>query len=77
MNTKQSNKMASYGAVEALLRATPEIADVAGLPDKLAVLSAKVGEINSLAKTQTQPLRAGMTERDLVLDAIDSLGKGR
>jgi hypothetical protein len=70
MNSVQSNKLASYGAVEALLRATPEIADVAGLPDKLAVLSAKVGEINSLAKTQTQPLRASMTERDLVLDEM-------
>jgi hypothetical protein len=70
MNTKQSNKLASYGAVEALLQATPEIANVTGLPGKLAVLSAKVGEIHSLAKTQTQPYRASMTERDLVLDEM-------
>jgi hypothetical protein len=70
MTNRQSNKMASYGAVEALLRATPEIASVTGLPEKLAVLSAKVGEINSLAKTQNKPLRASMTERDLVLDAM-------
>jgi len=70
MNTKQSNKLASYGAVEALLQATPEINSVTGLPEKLTVLSAKVGEIHSLAKTQTQPLRASATARDLVLDAM-------
>jgi hypothetical protein len=62
--------MASYGALAALLEATPEIASVPGLPDKVAVLSAKVGEINSLAKTQTKPLLASMTERDLVLDEM-------
>jgi len=62
--------MASYGALQALLQATPEIASVPGLPDKVAVLSSKVGEINSLAKTQTKPLRASMTERDLVLDEM-------
>jgi hypothetical protein len=70
MNTKQSNKLASYGAVEALLQATPEIVNTPGLPEKLAVLSAKVGEIHSLAKTQTQPRRAIATARDLVLDAM-------
>lgn len=70
MNTKQSNKLASYGAIEALLQATPEINSVTGLPEKLAMLSAKVAEINSLATTQTQPLRASAAARDQLLDQM-------
>lgn len=70
MNTKQSNKLASYGVVEALLKATPEINGVTGLPEKLEVLSAKVAEINSLATTQTQPFRASAVARDQLLDQM-------
>jgi len=70
MNTKQSNKLASYGAVEALLKATPEIASVTGLPEKLEKLSARLAEINTLAATQTQPLRASAAARDHLLDQM-------
>jgi len=70
MNTKQSNKLASYGAIEALLQATPEISSVTGLPEKVLMLRAKVAEINSLATTQTQPFRASALARDQRLDQM-------
>lgn len=73
MNKYQTNKLASYTATERLLKATPEIDDVPGLPAKVARLSAKVGEINSLAKTQTQPIQVRTTERDLMLGAMTEM----
>ena len=73
MNNKQTNKLASFTATEAVLQATPEIASVPGLPELLAVFSAKVGEINRLAKTQTQPIQPRTAERDGILDAMTDM----
>lgn len=70
MNSKQSNKLASYAAVEAALQANPEIESVPGLPAKLAMLSARMGEIKSLANTQTQPIQAGTARRDQLLEEM-------
>lgn len=70
MNTRQTNKLASYTAVERLLASTPEIAEVPGLPDKWAMLRDHVAEINRLACTQTQPIRASMAHRDQVLEEL-------
>lgn len=73
MNTYQHNKLDAYNAVEALLTSTPEIANVPGLPAKVAVLSSKTGEINSLAQTQTQPLQASTTKRDKLLKEMTEM----
>ena len=73
MNRHQNNKLASYAAVEAALKANPEIANVPGLPAKLTRLSAKMGEIKSLAKTQTQPIQAGTARRDQLLEEMTGM----
>lgn len=73
MNAKQTNRLASYTATESLLKAAPEVVGVAGFPAMLATLSAKTGEINRLAKDQTQPLQVRTTERDLILEAMTEL----
>jgi hypothetical protein len=70
MNKRQKSKLASFIAVEAVLQADPEIASVPGLPERLAVLSAKVGEISSLAIRQTQPTEAGTLSRDQRLSSM-------
>lgn len=70
MNARQSNKLAAYSAVEALLKATPGIASVPDLSDKLTDLSTMVNEINRLATTQTKPIRASMVERDQILNTM-------
>lgn len=73
MNRHQNNKLASYAAVEAALKANPEIASVPSLPAKLTRLSAKMGEIKSLAKTQTQPIQAGTARRDQLLEEMTGM----
>ena len=73
MNRKQTHKLASFTATDAVLQATPELASVPGLPDLLAAFSAKVSEINRLAKTQTQPIQPRTTERNGILDAMTSM----
>jgi hypothetical protein len=73
MNTHQHNKLDAYKAVEALLTSAPEIANVPGLPGKVAVLSAKTGEIDSLAQTQTQPIQASTTKRDKLLEEMTEM----
>ena len=64
MNRRQKHKLASFIAAEALLQAHPEIANVPGLPERLEMLSAKVGEISSLAIKQTRPVDASTLGRD-------------
>jgi hypothetical protein len=70
MNAKQTNRLASYTATEALLKANPDIANVPELPGKVAAFSEKIAEINRLAKTQTQPVQARTTERDQMLEEM-------
>lgn len=70
MNKTQSNKLASYLAAEAVLKANPEIASVSGLPAKVAMLSEKIAEINALAGTQTQPIEASTARRDQIFEAM-------
>lgn len=70
MNAKQSNKMASFTATAAVLKAAPEVASVPGLPAKVATLSARMGEINRLATTQTQPIQLSTMERDLLFGTM-------
>lgn len=70
MNSHQHNKLDAYNAVAVLLASAPEIANVPGLPGKVALLSAKTGEINSLAQTQMQPLQASTTKRDKLLEEM-------
>jgi hypothetical protein len=64
MNKRQKSKLASIIATEAVMQAHPEIAAVPGIPERLTVLSAKVGEISSLAIKQAQPTEAGRLGRD-------------
>jgi len=70
MNTKQNNKLVSYAATEAVLKANPEIASVPGLPGKLVQLSAKIGEIHMLARIQNQPLAVTTARRDQIFEAM-------
>jgi len=51
----QNNKLAMYGSVEELLKATAETSGIAAMPAKLATLSTKLSELHTLAGTQTQP----------------------
>lgn len=73
MNAIQTNRLASYTATEALLKANPAIAKVSELPGTLAVFSEKIAEINRLAKTQTQPVQARTTERDRMLEEMTDM----
>jgi len=70
MNMKQNNKLVSYAATEAVLKANPEIAAVSGLRAKVVMLSEKISEINALAGTQTQPLAASTVRRDQIFEAM-------
>jgi hypothetical protein len=70
MNTKQTNKLAAYIASEAVLKANPEIASVAGLPAKVALLGSRIAEINAIAGTQTQPLAVSRARRDQITEAM-------
>lgn len=73
MNAKQSNRLASYVATQAVFEAYPEIANQPGLPAKLAELSAKVGGIESLAQTQKQQTEGRTARRDELLKAMVDL----
>jgi len=70
MNTRQSNKLASYIATQAVLEANPEIAAMPGLPAKVAEFSAKVAELNRLGETQEQGIDGKMARRDQILEAM-------
>ncbi|MBE2213883.1 MAG: hypothetical protein IAE82_08430 [Opitutaceae bacterium] len=70
MNTKQTNKLAAYIASEAVLKANPEIASIAGLPAKVALLGSRIAEINAIAGTQTQPLAVSRARRDQITEAM-------
>lgn len=70
MNAEQTNKLASYAAVEAVLKALPEIEKQPGLPARLEQLSATIEEIKALALTQTQPIRASMAQRDKLMEGM-------
>ncbi|MBE2216490.1 MAG: hypothetical protein IAE82_21650 [Opitutaceae bacterium] len=73
MNTKQANKLASYTAVEAMLKALPEVEKQPGLPARLEQLSATIEEIKTLALTQTQPIRASMAQRDKLMEDMTDM----
>ena len=73
MNTNQTNKLASYTAVEAVLKAFPEIEKLPGLPGRLEQLSATIEEIKALALTQTQPIRASMAQRDKLMEDMTDM----
>jgi hypothetical protein len=70
MNAKQSNKFASYIAVETVLKAIPEIDTFPGLPAEVAELSAMMGEINRLAETQNSAVVGKRLVRDELLAAM-------
>ena len=70
MNTRQSNKLASFIATKAVLEAHPEIAAMPGLPAKVAEFSAKVAELNRLGETQEQGIDGKMARRDQILDEM-------
>ena len=70
MDAFQSNKLAMYRAVLALLNSpTAPLAGFAPLPAKLAAFAAKVTEITDLAATQAAPLSGAVQERDDALTA--------
>jgi hypothetical protein len=74
MNAKQTHKLASITATESLLKASPMIiANAPGLPEKLTMLSARVDEINRLAKVQTQPVQVRTAERNRILDEMTDM----
>jgi len=67
---------ASFIAAEAVLRGNPEVANVPGLPERVEALSAKVGEINSLAIKQTQPTQASTLGRDQRIEEMVRMALG-
>jgi len=76
MNKRQKSKLASFIAAEAVLRGNPEVASVPGLPERVEALSAKVGEINSLAIKQTQPTQASTLGRDQRIEEMVRMALG-
>jgi len=70
MNRKQSNKLATYLAVQAVFAANTEVAGLPGIPGKLEEFGARVGEIEDLAKTQTQPTEGQTAQRDDLFEAM-------
>jgi len=70
MNMKQNNKLVSFSACEAVLKANPEIVSVPGLPGKVAMLSARIGEIHELAQIQNQPLEVTTARRDRIFEEL-------
>lgn len=73
MNTKQKNKLVSYAAAEAVLRANPEVANVAGLPAKINALTARIAEIHDLALIQGQPLAVSRAKREALFASMAAL----
>jgi len=73
MNTYQTNKLACYAAVEAVLKANPEIATVPGLPAKVEMLSARIGEIHHLAREQTEPMGITIAKRNTLFAAMTAM----
>jgi len=73
MKTEQKNKLVSYTAAEAVLRANPEVANVPGLPAKLAAFSNRIAEIHDLALVQGQPLAVSLAKRDALFASMARL----
>jgi len=67
MNTRQTNKLASYIATQAVLESYPEIATLPGLSVKVAEFSARVAELHTLGQTQGQEIAGKMARRDELL----------
>lgn len=70
MNKKQSNKLATYLAVQAVFAANADVAGLPGFPGKLEELGAKVGEIEDLAKSQAQPTQGQTAQREDLFEAM-------
>jgi len=70
MNTKQKNRLVSYTAAEAVLRANPEVANVPGLPAKLAAFSNRIAEIHELALAQGRLLAVSIAKREALFAAM-------
>jgi hypothetical protein len=70
MNAVQSSKLNAYLDTLAVFEVYPEVANQPGLPAKLAVFSAKTGEIESLAQTQKQTTEGRTARRDELLEAM-------
>jgi len=75
MKTEQKNKLVSYIAAEAVLRANPEVANVPGLPVKLAAFSNRIAEIHELALIQGQPLAVSRARRESLFASMNQLTK--
>jgi len=73
MKTEQKNKLVAYIAAEAVLRANPEIANVPGLPAKLAVFGNRIAEIHELALIQGQPLAVSRAKREALFASMNRL----
>ena len=73
MKTVQKNKLVSYTAAEAVLRANPEVANVPGLPAKLAAFSNRIAEIHELALVQGQPLAVSRARREALFASMNQL----
>jgi hypothetical protein len=73
MKTEQKNKLVSYAAAEAVLRANPEVANVPGLPAKLAAFSNRIAEIHELALIQGQPLAVSRAKREALFASMNQL----
>ena len=73
MDNTQTNKLAMYHAVLALLQATDETGGIPGVPAQLSTLAARLAELDTLAATQLR-LTAGKTARrdELLADMIET-----
>ena len=73
MKTEQKNKLVAYIAAEAVLRGNPEVANVPGLPAKLAAFSNRIAEIHELALIQGQPLAVSRARREALFASMNQL----
>lgn len=73
MNTRQKNKLDAYTATEAVLRSTPEVAGVPGLPAKLEAFSRRIAELHALGCTQSEPPGVSVARREMLFAAMAAL----
>lgn len=73
MKTEQKNKLVAYIAAEAVLRANASVANVPGLPVKLAAFSNRIAEIHELALIQGQPLTVSRAKREALFASMNQL----
>lgn len=70
MNARQTHRLNAYRATAAVVQAAVESQGVVALEPRLTLLAAKIGEINTLGHTQTEPTEGQTDQSESLLAAM-------